>query len=174
MRDYTTSLTQIKVKEHQRLYNFTHTNQSKWTWETVQHHSHKSKCSFTLICVSDVGQSLVFIYFDLCEWCWTVSRVHLLLFVWVMLYSLSCSFTLICVSGVGQSLMFIYFDLCEWSCIVSGVPLLWYVWVMLYSLSCSFTTQTKVKEHERLYNITHTYRSKGTWETIQHHSHKSK
>ena len=30
MRD-TTSLTQIKVKEHERLYNITHTNQSKET-----------------------------------------------------------------------------------------------------------------------------------------------
>ena len=26
MRDYTTSLTQIKVKEHERLYNITHTS----------------------------------------------------------------------------------------------------------------------------------------------------
>ena len=62
MRDYTTSLTQIKVKEHERLYNITHislthikvkeherlcnithTNQSKGTCETMQHHSHKSK-----------------------------------------------------------------------------------------------------------------------------------
>jgi hypothetical protein len=32
MRDYTTSLTQIKVKKHERLYNITHTNQSKETW----------------------------------------------------------------------------------------------------------------------------------------------
>ena len=36
MRDYTTlthttSLTQIKVKKHERLYNITHTNQSKET-----------------------------------------------------------------------------------------------------------------------------------------------
>ena len=33
MRDYTTSLTQIKikVKEHERLYNIIHTNQSKET-----------------------------------------------------------------------------------------------------------------------------------------------
>ena len=29
MRDYTTSLTQIKVKKHERLYNITHTNQIK-------------------------------------------------------------------------------------------------------------------------------------------------
>ena len=58
MRDYTTSLTQIKVKEHERhktsfteikvkeherLYNITHTYQSKGTRETMQHHSHKSK-----------------------------------------------------------------------------------------------------------------------------------
>ena len=43
MRDYTTSLTHIKVKKHERLYNITHTNQSKETWETIQHHSHKSK-----------------------------------------------------------------------------------------------------------------------------------
>ena len=43
MRDYTTSLTQIKVKKHERLYNITHTNQSKGTRETIQHHSHKSK-----------------------------------------------------------------------------------------------------------------------------------
>ena len=58
MRDYTTLLTHIKVKEHERLYNITHTNQSKEderlynithtnqskeTCETVQHHSHKSK-----------------------------------------------------------------------------------------------------------------------------------
>ena len=62
MRDYTTSLTQIKVKEHERLYNITHTslthikvkeherlcnithtNQSKGTCETIQHHSHISK-----------------------------------------------------------------------------------------------------------------------------------
>ena len=31
MRDYTTSLTQIKVKEHKRLYNITHTYQNKET-----------------------------------------------------------------------------------------------------------------------------------------------
>ena len=31
MRDYTTSLTHIKVKEHERLYNITHTNQNKGT-----------------------------------------------------------------------------------------------------------------------------------------------
>ena len=31
MRDYTTSLTNIKVKEHERLYNITHTYQSKET-----------------------------------------------------------------------------------------------------------------------------------------------
>ena len=31
MRDCPTSLTQIKVKEHERLYNITHTNQSKET-----------------------------------------------------------------------------------------------------------------------------------------------
>ena len=34
MRDYTTSLTQIKVKKHERqikVYNITHTNQSKET-----------------------------------------------------------------------------------------------------------------------------------------------
>ena len=31
MRDYTTSLTQIKVKKHERLYNITQTNQSKGT-----------------------------------------------------------------------------------------------------------------------------------------------
>jgi hypothetical protein len=43
MRDYTTSLTQIKVKEHERLYSITHTYQSKGTWETIQHYSHKSK-----------------------------------------------------------------------------------------------------------------------------------
>ena len=43
MRDYTTSLTQIKIKKHERLYNITHTNQSKETRETIQHHSHKSK-----------------------------------------------------------------------------------------------------------------------------------
>ena len=29
MKDYTTSLTQIKIKKHERLYNITHTNQSK-------------------------------------------------------------------------------------------------------------------------------------------------
>ena len=29
MRDYTTSLTHIKVKKHERLYNITHTNQKK-------------------------------------------------------------------------------------------------------------------------------------------------
>ena len=29
MRDYTTSLTQIKVNEHERLSNITHTNQVK-------------------------------------------------------------------------------------------------------------------------------------------------
>ena len=29
MRDYTTSLTQIKIKKHERLYNITHTYQSK-------------------------------------------------------------------------------------------------------------------------------------------------
>ena len=28
MRDYTTSLTHIKVKKHERLYNITHTNQT--------------------------------------------------------------------------------------------------------------------------------------------------
>ena len=39
MRDYTTSLTQIKVKKHERLSNITHTNQSKGTRETIQHHS---------------------------------------------------------------------------------------------------------------------------------------
>ena len=43
MRDYTTSLTQIKIKEHERLYNITHTYQSKGTRETIQHHSQKSK-----------------------------------------------------------------------------------------------------------------------------------
>ena len=31
MRDYTTSLTHIKVKKYERLYNTTHTNQSKET-----------------------------------------------------------------------------------------------------------------------------------------------
>ena len=31
MRDYTTSLTQIKVKKHERLYNITHTFQNKET-----------------------------------------------------------------------------------------------------------------------------------------------
>ena len=31
MRDYTTSLTQIKVKEHERLYNITHTYQRNET-----------------------------------------------------------------------------------------------------------------------------------------------
>ena len=31
MRDCPTPLTQIKVKEHERLYNITHTNQSKET-----------------------------------------------------------------------------------------------------------------------------------------------
>ena len=31
MRDYTTSLTHIKVKKHERLYNITHKNQSKET-----------------------------------------------------------------------------------------------------------------------------------------------
>jgi hypothetical protein len=46
-RDYTTSLTQIKVKEKERLYNTTHTNQSKGTRETIQHHS-------LMICVSGV------------------------------------------------------------------------------------------------------------------------
>ena len=39
MRDYTTSLTQIKVKEHERLYNITHTNQSKGTRETIQQYT---------------------------------------------------------------------------------------------------------------------------------------
>ena len=29
MRDYTTSLTHIKVKKHERLYNITHTNEIK-------------------------------------------------------------------------------------------------------------------------------------------------
>ena len=43
MRDYTTSLTHIKVKEHERLYNITNTYQSKGTRETIQHHSHISK-----------------------------------------------------------------------------------------------------------------------------------
>ena len=43
MRDYTTSLTHIKVKKHERLYNITHTYQSKETWDTIQHHSQKSK-----------------------------------------------------------------------------------------------------------------------------------
>ena len=43
MRDYATSLTQIKVKKHVRLYNITHTYQSKGTRETIQHHSHISK-----------------------------------------------------------------------------------------------------------------------------------
>ena len=43
MRDYTTSLTHIKVKKHERLYNITHTYQSKETLETIQHHSHISK-----------------------------------------------------------------------------------------------------------------------------------
>ena len=43
MRDYTTSLTYIKVKEQERLYNITQTNQSKETRETIQHHSHISK-----------------------------------------------------------------------------------------------------------------------------------
>ena len=41
MRDYTTSLAQIKVKKHERLYNITHTNQNKETWETIQQHSNK-------------------------------------------------------------------------------------------------------------------------------------
>jgi hypothetical protein len=36
MRDYT-SLTQIKVKEHERLYNITHTYQSKGIQEIIQH-----------------------------------------------------------------------------------------------------------------------------------------
>ena len=31
MRDYTTSLTHIKVNEHERLYNITHTYQNKGT-----------------------------------------------------------------------------------------------------------------------------------------------
>ena len=31
MRDNTTSLTQMKVKKHERLYNITHTYQSKET-----------------------------------------------------------------------------------------------------------------------------------------------
>ena len=31
MRDYATSLTQIKEKEHERLYNITHKNQSNET-----------------------------------------------------------------------------------------------------------------------------------------------
>ena len=31
MRDYTTSLTHINVKKHERLYNITHTNQNKGT-----------------------------------------------------------------------------------------------------------------------------------------------
>ena len=31
MRDYTTSLTQIKIKKHERQYNITHTNESKET-----------------------------------------------------------------------------------------------------------------------------------------------
>ena len=31
MRDYKTSLTHIKVKKHERLYNTAHTNQSKET-----------------------------------------------------------------------------------------------------------------------------------------------
>ena len=61
----------------------------------------------------------MFLYFDLCEWCWIVSRVPLLWYVWVMLYSLSCSFTLICVSDVVYSLVFLYFYLCEWCWIVS-------------------------------------------------------
>ena len=43
MRDYTTSLTKIKVKKLERLYNITHKNQSKETRETIQHHSHISK-----------------------------------------------------------------------------------------------------------------------------------
>ena len=45
MRDYTTSLTHIKVKEHERLCNITHTNQSKGTRET--------KTSFTQIKVKE-------------------------------------------------------------------------------------------------------------------------
>ena len=43
MRDYTTSLTHIKVKKHERLYNITHKNLNKGTGETMQHHSHISK-----------------------------------------------------------------------------------------------------------------------------------
>ena len=31
MRDYTTSLTHIKIKKHERLNNITHTNQNKGT-----------------------------------------------------------------------------------------------------------------------------------------------
>ena len=42
-RETATSLTQIKVKEHQRLYNITHKNKSKGTRETIQDHSHKSE-----------------------------------------------------------------------------------------------------------------------------------
>jgi hypothetical protein len=44
----------------------------------------------------------------------------------------------------------------------------------LYNITHTSLTHIKVKEHERLYNITHTYQSKGTRETIQHHSHISK
>ena len=32
----------------------------------------------------------------------------------------------------------------------------------LYNITHTSLTQIKVKEHERLYNITHTYQSKGT------------
>jgi hypothetical protein len=122
MRDYTTSLTQIKVKKHERLYNITHTN----------------------------------LYFDLCEWCCIVSHVSLFWFVWVMLYSLSCFFTLSLTHIKVKEHERLYtithtnqrketwetiqhHDLCEWCCIVSHVSLFWFVWVMLYSLSCFFT-----------------------------------
>ena len=43
MRDYSTSLTQIKIKKHERQYNITHKNLNKGTRETIQHHSHISK-----------------------------------------------------------------------------------------------------------------------------------
>jgi hypothetical protein len=124
MRDYI-SLTHIKVKEHERLYNITHTYQSNGT----------RACFFTLICVTDVVYALMFLYFDLCESCCIVSHVPLL---WD--YTTSLTHIKVKENEKLYSLTHRYQSKGTWETIHhSHIPLLWFVWVVLYCLSCFFT-----------------------------------